>query len=145
MDTSSEPPSLWERLGGRPKVQVFLNNFYATVRIHHRLGPIFEAHIGDWPSHIEKVLQFWALQTGAAESTYRGGFAAAHFRAAVPPHLVEDWLKIWRNSARAHFEATEAEELIAIAERLGGRLVHMLASAPPLPPTSGGSFPMAPN
>lgn len=35
MQYSNEKPRLFERLGGRPKLDLFLKTFYATVRIDH--------------------------------------------------------------------------------------------------------------
>lgn len=34
--------------------------FYARIRSHKILGPIFETHVEDWPSHLQKMKNFWA-------------------------------------------------------------------------------------
>ena len=31
--------------------------FYAGVREHPQLGPIFDAHVTDWPAHQEKIVR----------------------------------------------------------------------------------------
>ena len=50
--------SLYERLGGHDGLLKLLHYFYADVRQHRVLGPIFNAHIDDWPAHIAKIAEF---------------------------------------------------------------------------------------
>ena len=60
-------PSLYERLGGRAGLLDLLKYFYADVRQHREIAPIFAAQIEDWPAHLEKIADFWsARQTTAA-------------------------------------------------------------------------------
>jgi hemoglobin len=33
--------------------------FYVRVRAHPALGPVFAAHVADWPTHEEKIGRFW--------------------------------------------------------------------------------------
>ncbi len=33
--------------------------FYGRVRAHPALGPVFAAHVQDWPAHEEKIGRFW--------------------------------------------------------------------------------------
>ena len=54
-------PTLFERIGGMEKLHPFLWQFYADVRQHQVIGPIFNARIQNWPEHVSKI----------AESTYR--------------------------------------------------------------------------
>ena len=58
--TTLPPPSLYERIGGRDGLMLLLRRFYADVRQHHVIGPIFTARIDDWPSHLEKIAGFWS-------------------------------------------------------------------------------------
>jgi len=37
-----------------------VETFYARIREHDLLGPIFAAHIADWPRHLAKMKDFWA-------------------------------------------------------------------------------------
>ncbi|MGJ8653397.1 MAG: truncated hemoglobin [Opitutaceae bacterium] len=48
-------PTIFERIGGRAELLHLLRHFYADVRQHELLGPIFNAHIKDWPAHHEKL------------------------------------------------------------------------------------------
>ena len=33
--------------------------FYAAVRTHPQLGPVFAGHVTDWPEHEAKIARFW--------------------------------------------------------------------------------------
>ena len=33
--------------------------FYTRVRAHPALGPVFPAHVPDWPKHEEKIWRLW--------------------------------------------------------------------------------------
>jgi hemoglobin len=113
--------SLYDRLGGRGKLDVLLRNFYSSLRLHPVLGPIFETHVGDWPKHLGVVADFWTLQTGGP-ADYRGRLLAAHAPLGLGPRHFEIWLAQWRQSCELHFEAPVAAEMIALAEGLSGRM-----------------------
>lgn len=120
------PAPLFERLGGQPGIQKLLRHFYADVRQHAVLGPIFNAHIHDWPAHLEKIGQFWARQTGGP-SVYAGGFGAAHLKLRIGPAHLDHWLALWEFNCRRHLAAGEATEMIELARRIGGQLLRLLA------------------
>ena len=113
--------SLYDRLGGRGKLDVLLRNFYASLRLHPVLGPIFERHITDWPIHLRIVTDFWSLQTGGPPA-YRGRLMAAHAPLGLAPRHFEFWLAQWRQSCALHFEPPIAAEMIALAEALAARM-----------------------
>ena len=48
----SEKPLLYERLGGHDGILKLIKPFYADIRQHELLGPIFNSHIQDWPTHL---------------------------------------------------------------------------------------------
>lgn len=94
-----------------------VRRFYAKVRDHADLGPVFEAAIEDWEEHFALLTDFWSsvmLTTGR----YKGAPMRAH--AALPirgPHF-EIWLGLWRETVRELFSPEPAEALIARAERI---------------------------
>lgn len=116
-----ESLSLFDRLGGRAGIDKLLFDFYADVRQHSVIGPIFNARISDWPVHLRKIAGFWALQTGGP-SEYRGGFGAAHLSLGLQPEHFDHWLGLWEFSCRRGLPAAEAGEMIEIARVLGHRL-----------------------
>lgn len=133
METAS--PALYHRLGGRPRLQQLLRHFYADVRQHALIGPVFAAQIDDWPAHLEKIADFWSNLTGGPV-LYRGGMAARHFPLALEAQHFDAWLELWRRHCRIHLPAPEAEEMIQLAETMRDRLQSMIAmqraqNAPP--------------
>lgn len=117
---------LYERLGGHDGLLQLLKPFYADVRQHAVLGPIFNTHIQNWPVHLAKIVEFWALQTGGP-SAYRGGFAGAHLRLGIAPEHFEHWLQLWEFNCHRALPTQEARELIALAHELGARLRRVVA------------------
>jgi hemoglobin len=120
----SETPTLYERLGGHEGILKLLKPFYADVRQHAVIGPIFNSHIQDWPAHFEKITEFWALQAGGP-SRYPGGFAGAHLTLGLQAEHFQHWLGLWEfNNARS-LPSSEAAEMNALAQRLAGRLFQV--------------------
>ncbi len=117
----SSDKSLYERLGGHEGILKLIKPFYADVRQHKVIGPIFNAHIQDWPAHLEKIAEFWALQAGG-ESKYRGGFAGAHMSLGLQAEHFQHWIGLWElNNARS-LPPREAGEMNELAHRLATRL-----------------------
>ena len=116
--------SLFDRLGGQAGIAKLLHHFYADVRQHRVLGPIFNAHIPDWPAHLVKIGEFWARQTGGP-SRYGGGFGAAHLPLGIGPEHLEHWLALWDFNCRRHLAEPEARELSALAHRIGEQLLRI--------------------
>ena len=121
------PPSLFQRIGGRTGLQTLLRRFYADVRQHNEIGPIFAAHIDDWPSHMEKIADFWSGLTGGP-ALYGGGFAGRHIPLGLEEKHFQAWLGLWHRHCHAHLPPAEAADMIAVAEALGQRL-RMITSA----------------
>ncbi|MBX3735301.1 MAG: group III truncated hemoglobin [Candidatus Didemnitutus sp.] len=118
--------SLFARLGGRPHLLQLLRHFYADVRQHREIGPIFLAQIDDWPAHLEKIADFWSNVTGGPVR-YGGGMPRKHFPLGLEARHFEVWLDLWRRNCRAQLPAVEAEEMIRAAEEIGQRLRDMIA------------------
>lgn len=117
----SQDKSLYERLGGHEGILKLLKPFYIDVRQHAVLGPIFNSHINDWPAHLDKITEFWALQTGG-ESRYRGGFAGAHMSLGLQPEHFQQWLGLWEFNNARQLPPKEAAELTALAHEFARRL-----------------------
>ncbi|HEV2692726.1 MAG TPA: group III truncated hemoglobin [Verrucomicrobiae bacterium] len=117
----NEETPLYDRLGGHAGILKLIKPFYADVRQHSVLGPIFNSHVTDWPAHMEKIAEFWALQAGG-ESKYRGGFAGAHMSLGLQAEHFQHWLGLWElNNARS-LAPREAAEMNGLAHRLASRL-----------------------
>ena len=116
----NEDKSLYERLGGHDGILKLIKSFYADVRQHAVLGPIFNSKIHDWPTHMEKIAEFWALQTGGP-SRYRGGFGAAHIPLELKPEHFQLWLGLWEFNNSRLLAPAEAAEMNALAQQFARR------------------------
>ena len=123
------PASLFVRLGGRPQLMELLKYFYADVRQHREIAPIFAAHIGDWPAHLEKIADFWSGVTGGPV-LYNGAMPQKHMPLGLEERHFQAWLGLWARQCRARLAPAEAADLIAAAETIGQRLRHMVGVAP---------------
>jgi hemoglobin len=121
MSDNSVEKSLYERLGGHAGILKLLKSFYADVRQHAILGPIFNARIHDWNAHLTKITEFWALQSGG-NSRYAGGFAGAHMGLSLQPEHFENWLALWEFNNSRQLPAREAAEMDELAHRFASRL-----------------------
>lgn len=126
--TPSAP--LFDRLGGRAPLVQLLKYFYADVRQHAEIGPIFAAHIADWPAHIEKIADFWSGVTGGP-ALYSGPMPFKHQPLGLEERHFQAWLGLWARHCRARLAPAEAAELIAVAEMIGQRLRFMVGVPPP--------------
>lgn len=121
--------SLYERLGGHAGILKFIRPFYADIRQHGVLGPIFNARITDWENHLAKITEFWALQTGGP-AKYRGGFAGAHLPLGLKPEFFELWLGLWDFNCTRQLPPAEAGEMSALAHEMARRLERVVAGRP---------------
>ena len=102
--------------------------FYAEVRADPELGPVFAAHVTDWPSHEEKIVSFWRNAL-LLERTYDGNPMRVHASAG---NVKSDHFPIWLSL----FDAVLAREIpqpyagawSTLAHRIGRGLSYGLPS-----------------
>ena len=116
-----ERGSLYERLGGHEGILKLVSSFYADVRQHAVIGPIFNAQIKDWNAHLAEITEFWALQTGG-KSKYGGGFAGAHMKLGLKPEHFQHWLQLWEYNNARHLAPSEAAGMNQLAHLFATRL-----------------------
>ena len=131
ISSANRSQSLFDRIGRREPLHRLLHLFYADVRQHNLIGPIFNTHIQDWPAHLEKLTDFWSGVTGGP-ARYRGGMPWKHIPLQLKESHFAAWLSLWHINCRRHLSEREAEEMIQAAEMIGQRLRHILAHASPL-------------
>ena len=69
--------------------------FYAAIRVHPGLGPVFAAHVTDWPAHEAKIAAFWRNAI-LWERGYDGNPMAKHIAAGdVRPAMFDPWLALF--------------------------------------------------
>jgi len=100
--------------------------FYAVVRQHPGLGPVFAAHVTDWPAHEEKIARFWRNAI-LLERSYDGNPMQAHRDAGnVRPGMFEIWLGLFDSVLRRELPAETAAAWSALAHRIGAGLRYGL-------------------
>ncbi|MGR3460402.1 MAG: group III truncated hemoglobin [Roseovarius sp.] len=103
----------------RPEIERVVTAFYTAVRAHPGLGPVFAAHVTDWPAHEARVADFWA-NTILHERGYDGSPIAAHVKAGnVQPGMFSTWLALFDSVLARELRPEQAAAWSALAHRIG--------------------------
>ena len=109
--------------------------FYAAIRRHEVLGPIFAGHVTDWPEHEEKIARFWRNAI-LHERIYDGNPLAAHRDAGnVRLGMFEVWLGLFDSVLTRELPVETAAQWSALAHRIGRGLMFGLQGATGAPPS----------
>lgn len=101
------------------EIERVVSAFYARVRAHPQLGPVFAVHVTDWPAHEAKIARFWK---GAILHMpgYDGTPMLAHREAKnVKPGMFSGWLGLFDEVLRTELAPLQAEAWSALAHRIG--------------------------
>jgi hemoglobin len=103
-------------------IHTLVHAFYGRVRRDPEIGPVFEAAIHDWATHLDKLCAFWSSVT-LMSGRYKGtpmrshamlpGISGAHF---------DRWLEIFRATARDECPPDAAALFIDRADRIAQSL-----------------------
>ncbi len=117
----------------RPDIERVVAVFYARVRTHGMLGPVFAAHITDWPAHEETEVRFWA-NTILHERNYGGTPVEAHVNAGnVRPGMFATWLAVFDEVLAEELSQDQAAAWSALAHRIGRSLRASVVDRDTLP------------
>ncbi|KIT15729.1 group III truncated hemoglobin [Jannaschia aquimarina] len=107
--------------------------FYAAVRAHPELGPIFAAHVADWPAHEEKIARFWRKAV-LFERCYDGNPMQVHVAAGdVRPGHFPVWLSLFDAALDRELPVPLARAWSALAHRIGRGLSYGLPQESAVP------------
>jgi hemoglobin len=102
-------------------IERLVHSFYAKIREDALLAPVFEARIGDWDLHLERMCAFWssvALMSGR----YHGSPMTKHLPLPVDAAHFDRWLALFAETASEicppEAEAHFVERARRIAESL---------------------------
>lgn len=114
--TNAQPP----RFPITPdQIALVVAEFYAVIRLHPGLGPVFAAHVSDWPAHEEKIARFWRNAI-LHERSYDGNpFAVHHAAGDVRAPMFDVWLGLFDSVLRRHLPPETAQSWSALAHRIG--------------------------
>lgn len=106
----------------RPEIERVVAAFYARVREHPVLGPVFAVHVTDWPAHEARIADFWA-NTILHERCYDGTPVEAHVKAGnVRPGMFSTWLALFDSVLKEELRPEQAAAWSALAHRIGRSL-----------------------
>jgi hemoglobin len=105
-----------KEIENRQDVSLLVRSFYARIRKHDSLGPIFNDVVQDWESHLERLTDFWEM------ILLQSGPGAGKF-SPVPVHKEVDtktgntltqvhfgnWLELWFSTLDTYFEGKHAD------------------------------------
>lgn len=106
------------------EIDALVERFYAKVRQHHRLGPIFETAVGahGWPAHLATLKLFWAGVL-RGDGGYKGSPMAVHQRVeGISAGLFTPWLGLFHLTCSELFDAPRAALVGQKAERIAQTL-----------------------
>ena len=72
--------------------------FYAKARSDALLGPVFDAHIADWPPHLGRMRAFWSSVT-LGSGRYHGQPMDQHLKLAIDAAHFDRWLALFAATA----------------------------------------------
>lgn len=116
------------------EIATVVAEFYAVVRTHPGLGPVFARHVTDWPAHEEKIVRFWKNAI-LFDRSYDGNPLQVHRNAGdVHAGMFDVWLGLFDSVLRRHLRPETASEWSALAHRIGRGLRFGLSATHGAPP-----------
>ncbi len=101
------------------EIDLVVADFYAAIRVHPGLGPVFATHVTDWPTHEEKIARFWRNAI-LMERSYDGNPMQAHREAGnVRPGMFTPWLALFDSILKRNLAPETAASWSALAHRIG--------------------------
>ncbi|MCY1648951.1 group III truncated hemoglobin [Caulobacter sp. SL161] len=106
------------------EIDRLVETFYARIRQHHRLGPVFETAIGPdgWPEHLATLKDFWSSVLNTS-GRYKGQPVVAHRGVeGITEGLFTPWLGLFHMTCAELFDAPRAAIIGQKAERIAATL-----------------------
>ncbi len=106
------------------EIDLLVETFYARIRRHHRLGPIFETAIGEdgWPKHLATLKDFWSSVLNTS-GRYKGQPMVVHHHVeGITEGLFTPWLGLFHQTCADLFDAPRAAVIGQKAERIAKSL-----------------------
>ena len=117
------------------QIDSVVTEFYAMVRAHPGLGPVFASHVGDWTAHEAKIGRFWRNAI-LLERVYDGNPMAVHRAAGnVKGPMFDIWLGLFDSVLTRELPPDTAAAWSALAHRIGRGMRMGLADEGDGPPS----------
>lgn len=93
--------------------------FYAAIRQHEVLGPVFARHVTDWAAHEAKIARFWKKAI-LYQPGYDGNPMQVHMATTdIHGEHFSLWLALFDQTLRKILPETTANAWSALAHRIG--------------------------
>lgn len=116
------------------QIDTVVSEFYAVVRSHPGLGPVFASHVSDWTAHEAKIGRFWRNAI-LLERVYDGNPMAVHRAAGnVKGPMFDVWLGLFDSVLARNLPPETAAAWSALAHRIGRGMRMGLADEGTGPP-----------
>lgn len=105
------------------EVRRLVHAFYARVRADALLGPVFEAHVDDWPAHLSHLVDFWSAMLRGTRR-FRGAPVQRHN--ALPgldEAMFGRWLELFRQTTAELGNPRMRQVADELAERTAATLL----------------------
>lgn len=113
---------IMERTGiDEAMIERLVRRFYDKVRDDEILGPVFDARISDWETHLQRMFAFWssvALMSGR----YHGRPMQKHAPLPVDGRHFDRWLSLFQQTTQEVCPPTAAEHFVERAYRIAESL-----------------------
>jgi hemoglobin len=77
-----------------------VHTFYERVTQDPLIGPMFADHVADWPSHMDKMVDFWS-STLRGTARFRGSPMATHSRMeGITKEHFHRWLALFQQTTQ---------------------------------------------
>ncbi|MCS4435026.1 group III truncated hemoglobin [Aquiflexum gelatinilyticum] len=105
-----------KEIENREDVSLLVRSFYARIRKHESLGPIFNDVIKDWESHLGRLTDFWEmilLQSGPGAGKFSPVPVHKEVDAKTENTITQvhfgNWLELWFSTLDTYFEGKNAD------------------------------------
>ena len=105
-----------KEITSREDISYLVKVFYAKIRKHDLLGPIFNSHIAEeeWPAHLEKLTDFWETILFGVQK-FKGSPSLKHIQVdknlnyGITQEHFNEWVGLWHKSIEELFEGEVAQ------------------------------------
>jgi len=120
-------PMKKEDIASREDLELLVSTFYARVRKHDSLGPIFNEKIHNWEEHLVRITDFWETTIFLGKK-YHGNPMKKHLD--LDEHVgntIEQihfghWLQLWFETVDHYFAGEKAH----LAKERARNMAHIL-------------------
>jgi hemoglobin len=99
-------------------IRACVRDFYAKARRDPLLGPVFEAKISDWETHLRVIDDFWS-NVVLGTKRYAAHPYLLHVSLPIEHAHIDRWLELFTESAEAILPPAAAEAALARARMMG--------------------------